>query len=317
MFSNCERGARKCGRNGAQRRKSRCQSRYSPQRVAGWAAVAPQGQPTPADHQDGRKLFYLPASGRPHQLRAISRSEPAGPNLAVQKTDSKCASYRPTMGTTLNTGPKRHTFPFTPNQTFPFLCFASRGKMAEDQPHLCIEMSESGTNGIPSRMQSSPDLAGRAGSVLTFHNICYHVKTKTGFLCFRKTTKKEVLRDVKYVFKHLFRVHVSFISVPRVEFAHVAEPFSTTCRSRFRKVICGCFVFAVLSPWAEPVHQRAPFPHPWGCSPPGCYQHGAQQPALLALHSLAILPLSQGVWLRYQQPVLPGCLLPSGSLGKG
>ncbi|NXO06452.1 ABCG2 protein, partial [Oriolus oriolus] len=39
------------------------------------------------------------------------------------------------------------------------------------------------------------------GSVLTFHNICYHVKTKTGFLCFRKTTDKEVLRDVNGVMK--------------------------------------------------------------------------------------------------------------------
>ncbi|XP_030803469.1 ATP-binding cassette sub-family G member 2 [Camarhynchus parvulus] len=73
--------------------------------------------------------------------------------------------------------------------------------MAEDQPHLCIQMSESGTNGVPSRMQSLPDLAGRVGSVLTFHNICYHVKTKTGFPCFRKTTKKEVLKDVNGIMK--------------------------------------------------------------------------------------------------------------------
>ncbi|XP_062349075.1 broad substrate specificity ATP-binding cassette transporter ABCG2 [Cinclus cinclus] len=73
--------------------------------------------------------------------------------------------------------------------------------MAEDQPHLCIQMSESGTNGIPSRRQSSPDLAGRAGSVLTFHNICYRVKTKTGFLCFQKTAEKEILRDVNGIMK--------------------------------------------------------------------------------------------------------------------
>ncbi|XP_064272694.1 broad substrate specificity ATP-binding cassette transporter ABCG2 isoform X3 [Passer domesticus] len=73
--------------------------------------------------------------------------------------------------------------------------------MAEDQPHLCIQMSESSTNGIPSKMQSLPDLAGRVGSVLTFHNICYHVKTKTGFSCFQKTTRKEVLRDVNGIMK--------------------------------------------------------------------------------------------------------------------
>lgn len=118
--------------------------------------------------------------------------------------------------------------------------------MAGSQPHLCIQMSDSSTNGIPSRKQSSPDLAGKAGSVLTFHNICYRVKTKTGFLCFQKTTDKEVLRDVKYVFKHLSRICVGFISAQRVDFTLVTEPFSTTCRSRFRRIICvrGCLVFA-------------------------------------------------------------------------
>ncbi|NWR48535.1 ABCG2 protein, partial [Regulus satrapa] len=39
------------------------------------------------------------------------------------------------------------------------------------------------------------------GSVLTFHNICYRVKTKTGFLCFKKNTQKEVLRDVNGIMK--------------------------------------------------------------------------------------------------------------------
>ncbi|XP_056346242.1 broad substrate specificity ATP-binding cassette transporter ABCG2 isoform X2 [Oenanthe melanoleuca] len=71
--------------------------------------------------------------------------------------------------------------------------------MAEDQPHLCIQMSEAGTNGIP--RQSSAELAGRAGSVLTFHNICYRVKTRSGHLCFRKSAEKEVLRDVNGIMK--------------------------------------------------------------------------------------------------------------------
>ncbi|NWU34095.1 ABCG2 protein, partial [Hylia prasina] len=39
------------------------------------------------------------------------------------------------------------------------------------------------------------------GSVLTFHNICYRVKIKTGLPCFRKTIKKEILRDVNGVMK--------------------------------------------------------------------------------------------------------------------
>uniref|UniRef100_A0A8C4UGZ5 Broad substrate specificity ATP-binding cassette transporter ABCG2 n=1 Tax=Falco tinnunculus TaxID=100819 RepID=A0A8C4UGZ5_FALTI len=49
--------------------------------------------------------------------------------------------------------------------------------------------------------QSSPDLASRGGSILTFHNICYHVKMKTGFLCHQKTTDKEVLRDVNGIMR--------------------------------------------------------------------------------------------------------------------
>ncbi|NXF38175.1 ABCG2 protein, partial [Nyctibius bracteatus] len=39
------------------------------------------------------------------------------------------------------------------------------------------------------------------GSVLTFHNICYHVKMKTGFLCCQKTVDKEVLRDVNGIMR--------------------------------------------------------------------------------------------------------------------
>ncbi|NXW51710.1 ABCG2 protein, partial [Nyctiprogne leucopyga] len=39
------------------------------------------------------------------------------------------------------------------------------------------------------------------GSVLTFHNICYEVKMKTGFLCCQKTVEKEVLRDVSGIMR--------------------------------------------------------------------------------------------------------------------
>ncbi|KFQ05307.1 ATP-binding cassette sub-family G member 2, partial [Haliaeetus albicilla] len=39
------------------------------------------------------------------------------------------------------------------------------------------------------------------GSVLTFHNICYHVKMTTGFLCCQKTANKEVLRDVNGIMR--------------------------------------------------------------------------------------------------------------------
>lgn len=95
--------------------------------------------------------------------------------------------------------------------------------MAEGQPHLSIQMSDTKAEGTPGRKQSSPDAAGRGGSTLTFHNICYHVKMKTGFLGARKTYDKEVLRDVRYVFKHLFRERASFNSAWTVESAHANE----------------------------------------------------------------------------------------------
>ncbi|NXD71274.1 ABCG2 protein, partial [Eolophus roseicapillus] len=39
------------------------------------------------------------------------------------------------------------------------------------------------------------------GSVLTFHNISYRVKLKTGLLCYQKTTDKEVLRNVSGIMR--------------------------------------------------------------------------------------------------------------------
>ncbi|KGL97879.1 ATP-binding cassette sub-family G member 2, partial [Charadrius vociferus] len=39
------------------------------------------------------------------------------------------------------------------------------------------------------------------GSVLTFHNVCYRVKIKTGFLCCQKTADKEVLRNVNGIMR--------------------------------------------------------------------------------------------------------------------
>ncbi|NXU46994.1 ABCG2 protein, partial [Turnix velox] len=39
------------------------------------------------------------------------------------------------------------------------------------------------------------------GSVLTFHNVCYRVKIKSGFLCYQKTAEKEVLRNVNGVMR--------------------------------------------------------------------------------------------------------------------
>ncbi|XP_010217003.1 PREDICTED: ATP-binding cassette sub-family G member 2 [Tinamus guttatus] len=73
--------------------------------------------------------------------------------------------------------------------------------MAEDQSHISIQMSDSSTNGNPGGQQPPPDSASKGGSTLTFHNICYHVKMKNGFLCCRKTVDKEVLRDINGIMR--------------------------------------------------------------------------------------------------------------------
>ncbi|XP_025897098.1 ATP-binding cassette sub-family G member 2 isoform X1 [Nothoprocta perdicaria] len=73
--------------------------------------------------------------------------------------------------------------------------------MAEDRSHISIQMSDSGTNGNPSGQQPPPDVGSKGGSTLTFHNVCYHVKMKNGFLCCRKTADKEVLRDINGIMR--------------------------------------------------------------------------------------------------------------------
>ncbi|XP_010000049.1 PREDICTED: ATP-binding cassette sub-family G member 2 [Chaetura pelagica] len=72
--------------------------------------------------------------------------------------------------------------------------------MAAGQPHLGIPTPERDANGVPS-IKSPPASAGRAGSLLTFHNICYQVQVKTGLLCWKKKAQKEVLRDVSGIMR--------------------------------------------------------------------------------------------------------------------
>uniref|UniRef100_A0A8B9SZ88 Broad substrate specificity ATP-binding cassette transporter ABCG2 n=1 Tax=Anas platyrhynchos TaxID=8839 RepID=A0A8B9SZ88_ANAPL len=60
--------------------------------------------------------------------------------------------------------------------------------MAGGQSYINIQMSE-----------SNP--ADQGGSTLTFHNISYSVKVKSGFLCCRKTASKEVLRDLNGIMR--------------------------------------------------------------------------------------------------------------------
>ncbi|XP_061439037.1 broad substrate specificity ATP-binding cassette transporter ABCG2-like isoform X1 [Rhineura floridana] len=59
-------------------------------------------------------------------------------------------------------------------------------------PQVSIPMSESSTNGIPSKNLMK-------ATTVTFHNICYRVKTKSGCIGCRKAAEKDILRDIKNV----------------------------------------------------------------------------------------------------------------------
>ncbi|XP_061439042.1 broad substrate specificity ATP-binding cassette transporter ABCG2-like [Rhineura floridana] len=61
-------------------------------------------------------------------------------------------------------------------------------------PQVSIPMSESSTNGIPSKNLMK-------ATTVTFHNICYRVKTKSGFIGCRKTVEKDILRDINGIMR--------------------------------------------------------------------------------------------------------------------
>ncbi|XP_003467515.1 broad substrate specificity ATP-binding cassette transporter ABCG2 isoform X2 [Cavia porcellus] len=72
--------------------------------------------------------------------------------------------------------------------------------MSSNNDQFCIPMSQRNTNGIPG--MTSGDLRNRTeGAVLSFHNICYRVKTKSGFLFCQKTVEKEVLSNVNGIMR--------------------------------------------------------------------------------------------------------------------
>ncbi|XP_037686158.1 broad substrate specificity ATP-binding cassette transporter ABCG2 [Choloepus didactylus] len=72
--------------------------------------------------------------------------------------------------------------------------------MSSSNVQVFIPMSQRDTNGLPG--MSSNDLKTfTEGAVLSFHNICYQVKVKSGVLLSRKTTEKEILKDINGVMK--------------------------------------------------------------------------------------------------------------------
>ncbi|XP_070614122.1 broad substrate specificity ATP-binding cassette transporter ABCG2-like [Erythrolamprus reginae] len=58
-------------------------------------------------------------------------------------------------------------------------------------PEVVVPMTDCNTNGIQNQSWSSTK-----SSTVTFRNICYGIKTKSGFIGCRKVVEKEILRDV-------------------------------------------------------------------------------------------------------------------------
>ncbi|XP_072858078.1 broad substrate specificity ATP-binding cassette transporter ABCG2 [Pogona vitticeps] len=62
-----------------------------------------------------------------------------------------------------------------------------------------ISMSDSSMNGVPSPKVST--WSTTRASTVSFHNICYRVKTKTGFIGCRKIVKKNILTDINGIMR--------------------------------------------------------------------------------------------------------------------
>ncbi|XP_009205418.1 broad substrate specificity ATP-binding cassette transporter ABCG2 [Papio anubis] len=72
--------------------------------------------------------------------------------------------------------------------------------MSSSNVEVFIPMSQENTNGFPTT--TSNDLkAFTEGAVLSFHNICYRVKVKSGFLPGRKPVEKEILSNINGIMK--------------------------------------------------------------------------------------------------------------------
>lgn len=72
--------------------------------------------------------------------------------------------------------------------------------MTSNDDQICIQMSQKNTNGLPG-MTSSDLKTFTEGDVLSFHNIYYRVKVKSGFLLGRKTVEKEILSNINGIMK--------------------------------------------------------------------------------------------------------------------
>ncbi|CAK7315980.1 broad substrate specificity ATP-binding cassette transporter ABCG2 [Vulpes vulpes] len=72
--------------------------------------------------------------------------------------------------------------------------------MSSNNDPVCIPMSQRSTNDL-SRMTSNDLKTSTEVAVLSFHNIYYRVKVKSGFLLGRKTVEKEILTNINGVMR--------------------------------------------------------------------------------------------------------------------
>jgi len=72
--------------------------------------------------------------------------------------------------------------------------------MSSNNDQVFIPMSRRNTNDL-SRMTSNNLKTFTEVAVLSFHNICYRVKVKSGFLLGRKTVEKEILTDINGIMR--------------------------------------------------------------------------------------------------------------------
>lgn len=95
--------------------------------------------------------------------------------------------------------------------------------------HVNIAMIEDiGTNGTArSKVTAAVDQNKKpCGSTVSFHNIQYKVQLKSGFLCKRKTSPREILVDLKSVVK---LVHLLLVSLLLCVFVSCIRLFSYSC----------------------------------------------------------------------------------------
>ncbi|XP_066135174.1 broad substrate specificity ATP-binding cassette transporter ABCG2 isoform X1 [Saccopteryx bilineata] len=72
--------------------------------------------------------------------------------------------------------------------------------MSSSNDQVFIPMSQRKNNGLPG-MTANDLKMFTEGAVLSFHNICYRVKVKSGFLLGRKTAQKEILMNVNGIMR--------------------------------------------------------------------------------------------------------------------